>query len=164
MASGIVLWYISWVHWTSTMQSMMGIYWVWKHNILMTPHKFCDPSEITQNFVFWVVFRYYCPYVHCWQTQTQMILSFQKLPTCTRLTGPNMRPPPVAGRRSTPWDDTEDNLCPFPKHFVTLVSLSPPFLFFSLSIGWNNNKKKNCRWGNSDWFFLKWGELVSKPF
>lgn len=145
MASGIVLWYISWVHWTSTMQSMMGIYLpisdfilmilslseYGKHNILVTPHKFCDPSEITQNFVFWVVFRYYCPYVHCWQTQIQMILSCQKLPTCTRLTGPNMRPPLVAGHRSTPWDDTEDNLCPFPKHFVTLVSLfsSFPFLF-----------------------------------
>lgn len=40
-----------------------------------------------------------------------------------------MRPPLVAGHRSTPWDDTEDNLCPFPKHFVTLVSLFSSFSF-----------------------------------
>lgn len=145
MASGIVLWYISWVHWTSTMQSMMGIYLPISDFIVMILSlseygntifswhliNFVTRVKLLKILFFGVVFRYYCPYVHCWQTQIQMILSCQKLPTCTRLTGPNMRPPLVAGHRSTPWDDTEDNLCPFPKHFVTLVSLfsSFPFLF-----------------------------------
>ena len=47
--------------------------------------------------------RSYCPYVHCWRIQTQMILWYQKLHIHTRLIEPSMSLLLAPGPRNTPW-------------------------------------------------------------
>jgi len=83
----------------------------------MLPQSKKDLLIITANW--WMLIRYCSPFAHCWLIQILMTLLYQRLPICTRLTEPNMKPLLAVGHRSMPWADVMETLYKWLAFIVT---------------------------------------------